>query len=204
MCRAGEGYCLRYAGWCSGAGPWAAVSWARFTQRPFPPLPAPSEGATATTDKAAAPYKELEAITCDLSAFPACQFFRVEVRALARGYLRDSPGVPTASFGEGAKSSQASAGAEAGACRAARPLTRPASPAPQCIIRPWRLDKVVAALNANGIRGMTVCDVRGAGVQGGRRERYAGTEFGTKQHYLVEKSKIDIVVARGEQRSLGP
>ena len=38
---------------------------------------------------------------------------------------------------------------------------------PQAIIRPWRMDKVVQSLNAAGIRGMTVTDVRGAGVQGG-------------------------------------
>lgn len=31
----------------------------------------------------AAPYKELEAICCDLSAFPGCNFFRVEVRGIA-------------------------------------------------------------------------------------------------------------------------
>lgn len=28
------------------------------------------------------------------------------------------------------------------------------------------------------------------------RERYAGTEFGTEAHFLVDKSKIDIVVTR--------
>lgn len=39
----------------------------------------------------------------------------------------------------------------------------------QAIIRPWRLDKVVEQLNASGIRGMTVEDVRGAGVQGGEQ-----------------------------------
>ena len=35
-----------------------------------------SNGAAAP----AAPYKALDSITCDLSAFPACSFFRVEVR----------------------------------------------------------------------------------------------------------------------------
>jgi nitrogen regulatory protein PII len=37
----------------------------------------------------------------------------------------------------------------------------------QAIIRPWRLGRVVEQLNASGIRGMTVADVKGAGVQGG-------------------------------------
>ena len=37
----------------------------------------------------------------------------------------------------------------------------------QAIIRPWRLQNVVKALSARGIVGMTACQVRGAGVQGG-------------------------------------
>lgn len=60
------------------------------------------------------PYKTLESITCDLSAFPECEFFKVEG-----------------------------------------------------IIRPWRLSAVVSALDTMGIRGITVTEVKGAGVQGG-------------------------------------
>lgn len=94
----------------------------------------------------AAPYKELEAICCDLSAFPGCNFFRVEA-----------------------------------------------------VIRPWRLDKVVGQLYASGIRGMTVQDVRGAGMQGGRKERYGGTEFGgSSDAFLVDKTRLDVVIARGQ------
>lgn len=43
---------------------------------------------------------------------------------------------------------------------------------------------------------MTVVDVLGAGVQGGRRERFKGTEFGDEKNFLVEKKKIDVVVSR--------
>lgn len=43
----------------------------------------------------------------------------------------------------------------------------------QAIIRPWRLSKVVLSLNESGIRGMTVTDVKGAGVQGGELRRWA-------------------------------
>ena len=39
----------------------------------------------------------------------------------------------------------------------------------QALIRPWRVEKVTAALSDVGIRGMTISDVRGAGVQGGER-----------------------------------
>ena len=66
----------------------------------------------------------------------------------------------------------------------------------QAILRPWRLSKVVSGLNSVGIRGMTVSDVRGAGVQGGKRERFKGTEFGDENNFLVDKTRLDIVVAR--------
>ncbi|PSC67205.1 Nitrogen regulatory P-II [Micractinium conductrix] len=97
-------------------------------------------------------YKQLEVMSCDLSAFPACKFFRVEA-----------------------------------------------------IIRPWRLQKVVAQLAAHGIRGLTVSSVQGAGVQGGRKERYGGTEFGdssASEQFLVDKTRMDIVVARGQVDSV--
>lgn len=45
----------------------------RVTSMPKFPLPH-TEANTPT-----APYKKLEALTCDLSAFPSCCFFRVEV-----------------------------------------------------------------------------------------------------------------------------
>lgn len=64
------------------------------------------------------------------------------------------------------------------------------------MIRPWRLPFVVDALDKEGIRGLTVTDVRGAGVQGAFRERWKGTEFG--QHQLVEKTRIEIVTIRSQ------
>ncbi|GAX85349.1 hypothetical protein CEUSTIGMA_g12766.t1 [Chlamydomonas eustigma] len=62
------------------------------------------------------------------------------------------------------------------------------------IVRPWRLPFVVSKLASSGIRGMTTQDVRGVGMQGGLRERYAGTEFSDTD--LVSKAKINVVVAR--------
>lgn len=64
------------------------------------------------------------------------------------------------------------------------------------IVRPWRLPYVIDALDDEGIRGLTVTDVRGAGVQGAFRERWKGTEFG--QHQLVEKARIEIVTNRSQ------
>jgi len=54
------------------------------------------------------------------------------------------------------------------------------------------------AARGAGIKGMTVSDVRGAGVQGGKRERFKGTEFGGEDNFLVDKTRLDIVVARGQ------
>jgi len=45
---------------------------------------------------------------------------------------------------------------------------------------------------------MTVSDVRGAGVQGGKRERFRGTEFGSETNFLVEKARIDVVITRSQ------
>eukprot|EP00195_Chlamydomonas_chlamydogama_P017243 CAMPEP_0202901780 /NCGR_PEP_ID=MMETSP1392-20130828/14619_1 /ASSEMBLY_ACC=CAM_ASM_000868 /TAXON_ID=225041 /ORGANISM="Chlamydomonas chlamydogama, Strain SAG 11-48b" /LENGTH=199 /DNA_ID=CAMNT_0049588395 /DNA_START=147 /DNA_END=746 /DNA_ORIENTATION=+ len=70
----------------------------------------------------------------------------------------------------------------------------------EAIVRPWRLPAVVEALSKAGIRGMTASSVKGAGVQGGSRERYAGTEFGLTN--LVDKTRIDIVVARSQVDSV--
>ncbi|BDA51669.1 probable nitrogen regulatory protein P-II [Coccomyxa sp. Obi] len=64
----------------------------------------------------------------------------------------------------------------------------------EAIIRPWRLTKVMSALSARGILGMTASTVKGAGVQGGRKERYSGTEHGINN--LVEKERLEIVVHR--------
>lgn len=58
------------------------------------------------------------------------------------------------------------AGAVAAIASAWASAKRPAPPA-QAVIRPWRLSKVVAELDKAGIRGMTVTECQGAGVQGG-------------------------------------
>lgn len=68
----------------------------------------------------------------------------------------------------------------------------------EAIIRPWRLQNVVAALDEAGVRGMTAVNVSGAGVQRGRRERYLGSEFGTSDQYLVEKAALNIVCSRDQ------
>ncbi len=59
------------------------------------------------------------------------------------------------------------------------------------IIKPHKLDEVKEALNALGVAGMTVSDVRGYGRQKGHTEVYRGAEYTVD---FVPKVKIEIVV----------
>lgn len=61
----------------------------------------------------------------------------------------------------------------------------------EAIIKPHRLDEVKEALNALGVAGMTVSDVRGYGRQKGHTEVYRGAEYTVD---FVPKVKIEIVV----------
>jgi len=61
----------------------------------------------------------------------------------------------------------------------------------EAIIKPFKLDEVKEALAREGIRGMTVSEVRGFGRQKGHTERYRGSE------YVVDfrpKVKLEILV----------
>jgi nitrogen regulatory protein P-II 1 len=62
----------------------------------------------------------------------------------------------------------------------------------ECIIRPERLDEVKAALNALGVVGMTVSDVRGFGRQKGYVQHYRGLEYHVN---LLPKVRVDVVVS---------
>lgn len=61
----------------------------------------------------------------------------------------------------------------------------------EAIIKPHRLDEVKEALNALGVAGMTVTDVRGYGRQKGHTEVYRGAEYTVD---FVPKVKIEVVV----------
>ena len=61
----------------------------------------------------------------------------------------------------------------------------------EAIIKPHKLDDVKEALNALGVQGMTVSDVRGYGRQKGHTEVYRGAEYTVD---FVPKVKVEIVV----------
>ncbi len=59
------------------------------------------------------------------------------------------------------------------------------------IIKPFRLDAVKEALQALGVQGMTVTEVRGFGRQKGHAELYRGAEYTVD---FVPKVKLEVVV----------
>lgn len=62
----------------------------------------------------------------------------------------------------------------------------------ECILRPGKLEDVKEALNQYGVRGMTVMQVMGCGLQKGRKEVYRGTEVTIN---LLPKVKLEVVVS---------
>ena len=61
----------------------------------------------------------------------------------------------------------------------------------EAIIKPFKMDEVKEKLNASGIQGMTVSEVRGFGRQRGHTELYRGAEYVVD---FLPKVKLEIVV----------
>jgi len=59
------------------------------------------------------------------------------------------------------------------------------------IIKPFKLDAVREALNAIGIHGMTVTEVKGYGRQKGHKEVYRGAEYAVS---FLPKLRVEIGV----------
>ncbi len=62
----------------------------------------------------------------------------------------------------------------------------------EAVVRPGVLEEIKDGLSKYGIRGMTVAQVMGCGLQKGRKEVYRGTEYSIN---LLPKVKIEIVTA---------
>ena len=60
----------------------------------------------------------------------------------------------------------------------------------EAIVRHFKLEDVKNALHEQGIRGMTVTEVRGFGRQKGHTEMYRGTEYTVD---FVPKVKLEVV-----------
>lgn len=61
----------------------------------------------------------------------------------------------------------------------------------EAIIKPFKIDEVKDALNAIGIQGMTVTEVKGFGRQKGHVELYRGAEYNIS---FIPKVKLEIIV----------
>ena len=61
----------------------------------------------------------------------------------------------------------------------------------EAIIRPFKLDEVKEALIEEGIRGLTISEVRGYGRQKGHTETYRGSEYHIE---FIPKIKIEVVI----------
>jgi nitrogen regulatory protein P-II 2 len=62
------------------------------------------------------------------------------------------------------------------------------------IVKPFKLDAVREALEALGIQGMTVSEVKGYGRQKGHTEIYRGAEYAVN---FLPKLKIEVAVKSG-------
>ena len=62
----------------------------------------------------------------------------------------------------------------------------------EAIIKPFKLDEVKDKLNALGVQGITVTEVRGFGRQKGHTELYRGAEYVVD---FLPKIKMEIVLA---------
>ena len=69
----------------------------------------------------------------------------------------------------------------------------------EAIIRHFKLEEVKDALNAAGVRGMTVTEVRGFGRQKGHTETYRGAEYSVD---FLPKVKIEVAVADAEAQKV--
>ena len=61
----------------------------------------------------------------------------------------------------------------------------------EAVIKPFKLDDVKNSLDAIGIKGMTVSEVKGYGRQKGHKEVYRGAEYVVD---FLPKVKIEVVV----------
>jgi nitrogen regulatory protein P-II 1 len=62
----------------------------------------------------------------------------------------------------------------------------------EAVIKPFKLDEVKDALNAIGIQGITVTEVKGFGRQKGHTELYRGAEYVVD---FLPKVKLEIIAA---------
>jgi len=61
----------------------------------------------------------------------------------------------------------------------------------EAIIKPFKLEEVKEALSNNGVKGLSVTEIKGFGRQKGHKELYRGAEYEIE---FLPKVKLEIVV----------
>lgn len=69
----------------------------------------------------------------------------------------------------------------------------------EAIIRHFKLEEVKDALNAKGIAGMTVTEVRGFGRQKGHTETYRGAEYSVD---FLPKVKVEVAISSSDAQGV--
>ncbi|MBX7165245.1 MAG: P-II family nitrogen regulator [Pirellulales bacterium] len=69
----------------------------------------------------------------------------------------------------------------------------------EAVIRHFKLEEVKNALSNQGVKGMTITEVRGFGRQKGHTETYRGTEYAVD---FIPKIKLEVVVGDSEVASV--
>ena len=69
----------------------------------------------------------------------------------------------------------------------------------EAIIKPFKLDDVKEAINASGVQGLTVSEVKGFGRQKGHKELYRGAEYVVE---FLPKVKLEVVIAEEKVRAV--
>lgn len=67
------------------------------------------------------------------------------------------------------------------------------------IIKPAKLDDIMAALQATNVKGMTVSESKGFGRQGGHTEVYRGAEYTVD---LIPKVRVEILAEDNEVENI--
>ena len=63
----------------------------------------------------------------------------------------------------------------------------------RCVVQPFKLEELRAALEEMGVQGMTVYEVKGHGRQKGHKEIYRGSEYHVS---FLPKMMVEIAAAR--------
>ena len=67
------------------------------------------------------------------------------------------------------------------------------------VVKPFKLDDVMTALEGVGVAGMTITEVRGHGRQKGHTEIYRGAEY---TELLIPKVRIDVLADDAAHRQV--